>query len=184
MELNMDMDIFKARLKEALGDESQTDVGNKLHMTQGNVSKLLSGMQQPTLDTIYNIAKVYDVSVDWLLGISENKKRIETDSYASIILMLMSLNQHEAATIEEDQNGRIIIRLEDPLIRTLIKKGLALYGADRELYQSWIETKLSVFADKRLLYGNECIEGNVYFRLLTTSTESEWLEVYKAAKMN
>ena len=60
------MYVIKERLRETFGTDSQTEVGRKLDMTQGNVSKLLAG-QQPAIDTIYRIAEVYGVSVDWLL---------------------------------------------------------------------------------------------------------------------
>ena len=67
------IDVIKARLKEAFGQDSQETVGKKLNMTQGNVSKLLSGSQQPTLETIYHVSEIYGVSVDWLLGLSDKK---------------------------------------------------------------------------------------------------------------
>ncbi len=37
------IDVIKARLRETFGQDSQETVGKKLNMTQGNVSKLLSG---------------------------------------------------------------------------------------------------------------------------------------------
>ena len=65
----VDSEVLKTRLREAFGSDSQETVGKKLNMSQGNISKLLSGSQQPTMDTIYSIAKIYGVSVDWLLGL-------------------------------------------------------------------------------------------------------------------
>ena len=59
------MDSIKERLREAFGSDSQETIGKNLNMTQGNVSKLLSGAQQPTVDTLLRIANVYDVSIDW-----------------------------------------------------------------------------------------------------------------------
>ena len=43
-------EVLKERLRDTFGTDSQETVGNKLSMTQGNVSKLLSGTQQPTLE--------------------------------------------------------------------------------------------------------------------------------------
>ena len=67
------------RLKEIMND-SQEVIAKKLNMTQGNVSKLLSGAQQPTLDTLYRIATVYNVSIDWLMNLSDRKKCIKLES--------------------------------------------------------------------------------------------------------
>ena len=68
----LNMDILRKRLREAFGSDSQETVGKKLNMTQGNVSKLLSGSQQPTLETIFHISEAYEVSADWLLGLSDS----------------------------------------------------------------------------------------------------------------
>lgn len=70
--MTMDMQVLKERLRVAFGDDSQETIAKKLNMTQGNISKILKG-QQPSLDTIYQVSKIYEVSVDWLLGISEKK---------------------------------------------------------------------------------------------------------------
>lgn len=147
----LNMEILRNRLREAFGDDSQETVGKKLNMTQGNVSKLLSGSQQPTLETIFHIAEAYGVSVDWLLGISEKKRRVNAMSYASAIETLIGLDRHGATKISNDQKGKISVQVEDPIIRALIKKSLALSKADTELYQNWIETRLSMFEDKPLL---------------------------------
>ena len=92
----VDSEVLKTRLREAFGSDSQETVGKKLNMSQGNISKLLSGSQQPTMDTIYSIAKIYGVSVDWLLGLS-NKKSITHYStettYASAIKTLLDLKK-------------------------------------------------------------------------------------------
>ncbi|MDE5931663.1 MAG: helix-turn-helix domain-containing protein [Lachnospiraceae bacterium] len=53
------IEIMKERLGELFKNESQEAVGKKLNMTQGNVSKLLTGKQQPTVETIFQIAKLH-----------------------------------------------------------------------------------------------------------------------------
>ena len=60
--MGMDVQNLKTRLRETFGGDSQETVAQKLNMTQGNVSKILSGSQTPALDTIYQIAEVYEVS--------------------------------------------------------------------------------------------------------------------------
>ncbi len=72
------MDEWKAVLKERLAEifknETQEVISRKLNMTQGNISKWVSGPQIPTADTLLEISKAYKVSVDWLLGISDQKE--------------------------------------------------------------------------------------------------------------
>lgn len=77
---------FKNRLKEAFGTDTQSVIGEKLHIGQGTVSKLLNGTQEPTAEMLYSISQVYDVSVDWLMGLSEVRKvSDETITYGDIL---------------------------------------------------------------------------------------------------
>lgn len=179
----MELDVFKIRLRECFGDDSQETVGKKLNMTQGNVSKLLSGTQQPALDTLYRIAEVYSVSVDWLLGISNNKKTtaaLEKTSYAAAVDILTQLSWN-GADIEYENCG-VSVKVNDPLLKALLKKGLTLYKTDKELYQSWKETKLSLFNDKDLVFQKMWLEDNIDFLASEAVTEANWLEVHKCAK--
>lgn len=42
-----------------------------MQTSQGNISKWLTGTQLITTDNLYRIAKTYDVSIDWILGLSD-----------------------------------------------------------------------------------------------------------------
>lgn len=96
-------------------------------MTQGNVSKLLSGPQQPTLDTLYRIADVYCVSVDWLLGLSDRKNALKSDvgiSYALATEVVSDLIHHGAKLIENNQQHKLSVVIDDPILEKLIKKAM------------------------------------------------------------
>ena len=47
---------------------SQMEVAQKLNLKQGAYSRYELGQRQPDFDMLVKIAKVYDVSVDYLLG--------------------------------------------------------------------------------------------------------------------
>ena len=180
----LEADIIKVRLREAFGTDSQETVGKKLNMTQGNVSKLLSGSQQPTLETIYNAAEVYGVSVDWLLGISDSKKvykRIDGTTYATAIQNLRVLCQRGALKIEEQTNS-IVFMLRDPLIKMLIKKSITLSETDKELFRSWEESKLAQFQDREIVWEGTWSMKGLDFLAGEATTESNWLEVLDKAK--
>ena len=99
-------EILRARLREAFGADPQETVAQKLHLTQGTISKILSGAQQPALETMYHVANEYNVSVDWLLGISD-KKRITKENgennYCSVVEAIHSLRCHGVAKIDTGQ---------------------------------------------------------------------------------
>ena len=64
-------------------------------MTQGNVSKLLSGTQQPTIDTLYRISEEYGISADWILGLSNIKTIPNNDlSYGDILKEFIKLGEN------------------------------------------------------------------------------------------
>lgn len=185
IDMTMELDILKERLRETFGNDSQEIVGGKLNMTQGNVSKLLSGTQQPTLDTLYRIAEVYDVSVDWLTGLSKNKKRAivkEKDSYAAAVEMLMQLYRNGCDIDFKSSGYELKIDIKDPILKALIKKSITLSKTDKELYQSWKEMKLNLFNDKHLVYQSIWQDEDVNFLAGEATAEAHWIEVYNLAK--
>jgi len=87
---------FTERLAETFkGDNTQLVTANKLHVVQGNISKWLRGESVPTAETLLLIAKTYRVSVDWLLGLSDQKVVdsvcVEHLTYEQIALILHRL---------------------------------------------------------------------------------------------
>ena len=64
------------RLKE-LRDEvglSQGDIADKFSVAQNTVSSWENGKRDPDTDTVKKIAAFFDVSIDYLLGVSDIKK--------------------------------------------------------------------------------------------------------------
>lgn len=181
--MTMDMQVLKERLREAFGNDSQETIAKKLNMTQGNISKILKG-QQPSLDTIYHVSKIYDVSVDWLLGLSEKKsvvKYCDGVTYATATETMLDMKM-KGVISEEEKGGKIRFEIRDPLLKMLYKKGTALSKVDRELYVNWRKEKLAMFGDRQLLLDVAWQNPSVDFLAGEASTEVHWLEVYGNAK--
>ncbi len=66
---------FCDRLKNAREDRdiSQTEMAEKLNMTQSNYSKIESGIQEPNLDQLIRIAEIFNLTIDELLGVDPEK---------------------------------------------------------------------------------------------------------------
>lgn len=178
------MYVIKERLKEIFGTDSQTEVGRKLDMTQGNVSKLLAG-QQPAIDTIYRIAEVYGVSVDWLLGLSENKNIPQKDvgiSYSETVKVLHAMWLYGVADIQKKDNRIIGFTIKDPMLKVLLSKHEVLFATDMEIFKEWGKEKLSLFDDKQLLDSQCWNDKHVNFLAGEAKGESDWLVVYREAK--
>ena len=62
---------FQKRLSELKGDMSLIDFSNQFGLTRYTVSFYLHGERVPDIMTLYMICDHYDVSSDWLLGLSD-----------------------------------------------------------------------------------------------------------------
>lgn len=184
--MELDMKIFRDRLRKAFGDDSQETVGKKIGVRQSNISKLVSfsGSQMPRADTMFRIAEAYHVSIDWLLGLSEKKQIVKNAnevSYASAVRALVGLCQHQIAAITDESGPGLAFKFDDPLIKFLVKKSLALSNTDRESYQNWIEAKLTAFDDKPLIFSGTWSDEDMDFLVGEASEEWEWLLVHDEA---
>lgn len=64
---------------------TQKELADKLHMTPQAVSRYEQGLVEPNLDTIKEIAKVFNVSTDYLLNLENNDSTIDNDSETNIV---------------------------------------------------------------------------------------------------
>lgn len=175
---------FRERLKEAFGSDTQTTVGEKLHITQGNVSKYLVGSQLPPMDILVRIAEVYGVSVDWLLGLSDRKEPADGAlTYATAAKTLINLGLYGAIKSTEDSREIIQAELKDPLLTELVRKGKGLANADRGSYVWWLENRLTLFRNRKIIHGIIWEEGrSANDQMKYAITEEDWLEVHDQAK--
>lgn len=66
-------DLIAKRLSEIFQGESQKVTAEKLNTSQSNVSKWIKGDQLPTTDYMFSISRLYKVSIDWLIGLSDKR---------------------------------------------------------------------------------------------------------------
>lgn len=71
--------MFAERLKELRDFTNphlnQADVGKLLNMTQRKISRLETGAVNPTPEEIVKLCKFYNVSADYILGITDEIER-------------------------------------------------------------------------------------------------------------
>lgn len=182
--MQLDNDTIRARLKETFGAEPQESTAGRLNVVQGTVSKLLTGAQTLTLEMAYNVAKEYGVSVDWLLGLSEEKeikKKEEETSYATATRVLEDLRFHGAIK-DPDPKGKCLIAIEDPILAYLFRKSKKLFDADKEFHKDWITNKLKTFEDKAVLWSMAWTDADAGFLSSEASKDEHWVTVYERAK--
>lgn len=73
--MDLDIEKFSYRLIVLMEDfnMSQVDLSKKIGISNVTISRYLSGDRVPRLDVITKIASAFNVSVDYLLGLSDDK---------------------------------------------------------------------------------------------------------------
>ena len=68
------METFCKRIKELRIENgiTQKELANKLQTTNSSVCDWERGRSQPDLQTLTELAKLFEVSTDYLLGLSDN----------------------------------------------------------------------------------------------------------------
>lgn len=72
--MNKVTDVFKIRLRELRGNKNQTDVAKEIGISRSALSYYESGERTPDINVLYSIAKYYNVTADYLLGLSDIPK--------------------------------------------------------------------------------------------------------------
>lgn len=105
------------RLREALNtynditgfNYSQTDLAEILHLSPSKISGMLNGERPPSLDQLVDLARLFHVTTDYLLGLSNTYK---TDLYGSALyedeeeLHITGLSQKSIINLEKFQNSK------------------------------------------------------------------------------
>ena len=92
----MNLIIFSQKLKKLRIDAglSQKQLGERIGLTNSTLSKYENASKAPSIDSLIALAKVFHVSVDYLLGL-ENKNMIDIsripDQNTHIITELVDL---------------------------------------------------------------------------------------------
>jgi len=153
-----DKNLVAERLKEVLTD-SQESTAEKLGMTQGNVSKLLSGMQQPTIDTVYRISKEYGISADWILGLS-NIKKIPNEglSYGDILKEFIKFGEN--GIVWPYPNNMISVDgtnpelpqvtsfgISDEILQSILYEWKKMTTMEPDIYEIWADKRLEEYSE-------------------------------------
>ncbi len=78
--------MFEVRLKELREHKglTQKDLAQKLNLTQSTIAYYESGKKLPTVDTLKSLAKFFNVSTDFLLGLSKFQRFSETAAQSAL----------------------------------------------------------------------------------------------------
>ena len=92
--MDFKIEKFSYRLSVLLEENnlSQTKLAQYIGTSNVTICRYLNGERIPRLDVVAKIADVFNVSIDYLLGISDNKKFKETNEDSDIDIALLIKN--------------------------------------------------------------------------------------------
>ncbi len=90
--MDFDMEKFSYRLIVLMEDfnMSQVDLSNKIGISNVTISRYLSGDRIPRLDVITKIASAFNVSVDYLLGLSDDRNGEDANTNTDVDIALLA----------------------------------------------------------------------------------------------
>lgn len=103
--------MLKQRLKELRKRENITQVqfANIFDISAGTIAMWETGKREPDIDTLIKIADYFNVSVDFLLGKSENKKQPADENISELdkklINLLLDLSPDEVQRVRDFVQG-------------------------------------------------------------------------------
>lgn len=92
--MDFDMEKFSYRLIVLMEDfnMSQVDLSKKIGISNVTISRYLSGDRIPRLDVITKISSAFNVSVDYLLGLSDNRNGENANTNTDVDIALFAKN--------------------------------------------------------------------------------------------
>ncbi len=176
-------DFLPERLKQLFGRETQESIGKKLGVKQATVSKWLSGEMIPPTETLLLIAEAYNVSVDWLLGLSGLRSidgvNYEKITYEQAIRVLDHMIERGTIT-HPDMNSFAVkkkgkeprydsdyLKVNDLALSHMLRRRMKVIALEDDYYALW-KGKLDIFEGITLLkYDHkmqEAIETKAWFK--------------------
>lgn len=85
---------FSDKLKELRQELclSQKDFAETINVSAMAISNYENGTKSPSIDTVYQIAKTHNVSIDWLCGLS-TRRQTEIEAMSDVLELLFSIEK-------------------------------------------------------------------------------------------
>ena len=119
--------IFQERFKKLVGKSTQEEVAQKINTSRQNVGNWLKGKSRPDIYALAEISKGFNVSTDYLLGLTDIKS---TDIKIKDICEYTGLDENTVITLQKIKSND---SCEKELILKIISLMLNEFANDKEL---------------------------------------------------
>ncbi|WP_129721393.1 helix-turn-helix domain-containing protein [Xylanivirga thermophila] len=102
--------MFPYRLKQLRENAglTQDELAKKLNLTQSTIAYYESGRKMPTLENAIIIAKLFDISFDYLLGLSNDRKTIKQSKEITSTTDKLSEEKHNLSPENQEEVKKYI----------------------------------------------------------------------------
>lgn len=157
--------VFSKRLKQArfAAGMTQAQLGGMCKLSSTSIAAYENGQKVPRITTAAKLALVLNVSLDWLMGLDDNKVPQPHNAGGCAQIMVDTVriwdNQGLIDRIEIGGNARecLTIKLSNGMLLDFVRdwaKVHEMYAGkviDQEMYDAWIEKRLMELAKIPLL---------------------------------
>lgn len=107
--MDFDLKDFSYRLTVLLDEcnMKQKDLAEKVGTTEVTISRYINGTRVPRIDVVARIASVFNVSLDYLLGISNNAKNKNSIKNTNLDIALLMRDLYSLSKNEHLSNKQI-----------------------------------------------------------------------------
>lgn len=154
--------IVSERIKElrTIKGLTQREFAESINVSVVSVSSYETGVKTPSLDMIICIAQNYNISIDWLCGLSDNMVYNNITTYKDLIKLFIALlntrYENKPTTpiinIINTDNASVVLTLsEDKNFQSFFSKWYDIFKLycektiDEDLYKMWIEKQLKEY---------------------------------------
>ena len=174
-------DITLNRICELMGDDTQEEFADKIGFAQPTISGMFSRDKTPSSSILLAVAKKYNVSADWLLGLSERKELDGSGqvhditssnlTYADAMSVLELLYKKGCLEVGFEPSGYNpdpdpgIVWVKDKVLRYFLDNRLRYSGGSRNIYDLWLKDALEQYSKLKIIswtdYVNTAYEQNI-----------------------
>ena len=99
---DIDFSVFSHNLRSLLDSKGMMakDLAADINITPATISRYVTNSRVPELWCVYKIAKYFGVSIDWLLGLSNDKNNIYTPETREILDLYSWASSEDQAVVQ------------------------------------------------------------------------------------
>lgn len=158
--------IYGKRLRQLMEEYgiNQTELSDRLYLTAGAISLYVLGKRAPRVDTIIELAEFFDVSLDYMFGLSDFRKPVNQAIYNVPVLKSYVNGENNF----DDSN----VEYYKPVVKACYNDLTNLFGFSANGMTYLIEKTKEVKTGDLVLFSFDRSGSSIYS--LTTTT-SGWL---------